>query len=143
MICTFRMERLNLKQRSIQEKIWPLICSALRNIEMGAGGTHLSVQSDWILGGFHLATDRFCLLVLVIVQVNKPFWIYIVLACSLKTSKIALCQGLYCSTTRLFIICYYLLMNFKVSFVALLDSSLFTQENWCTMVTFSFMALFL
>lgn len=50
----------------------PLISGALRNIQMGASGSnHLSVQSDWIIGGFLLAIGSLCLSVLFIVQVIK------------------------------------------------------------------------
>ncbi|RDX57687.1 WAT1-related protein, partial [Mucuna pruriens] len=81
-----RMENLNLKLHSSQAKIigtvisiggaliitlykgMPLTSGSLRNIVLGGSGTYLSVQSDWILGGFLLATGSLCLSLLFIVQ---------------------------------------------------------------------------
>lgn len=88
-MCTFRMENLNLKQHSCQAKVigtvvsiagafivtlykgTPLNFSSLRNVIFGENGTYLSMQSDWIIGGFLLATASLCISVLLIVQVIK------------------------------------------------------------------------
>ncbi|XP_057448444.1 WAT1-related protein At5g40240-like isoform X2 [Lotus japonicus] len=82
----FRMENLNLKLHSSQAKIvgtvvsiagaliltlyqgMPLIRGSMQNLVLGGSGTYLSVQSNWILGGFLLATAGFCVSVLFIVQ---------------------------------------------------------------------------
>ena len=84
------MENLNLKLHSSQAKFigalvsiagalivtlykgMPLTSGSLLNEALGESGTYLSGPSDWILGGFLLASASFCLSVLFIVQVNKP-----------------------------------------------------------------------
>lgn len=54
----------------------PIISGGLQNIEMEAGGTYLSMQSEWIVGGFLLAIGSFCLSVLFIVQVNNSLYLH-------------------------------------------------------------------
>ncbi|KAG5062039.1 hypothetical protein JHK85_003222 [Glycine max] len=81
-----RMENLNLKLRSSHAKIigtvisiagaliitlykgMPLTGSSMRNLVLGGSEAYLSVQLDWIIGGFLLATSSLCLSVLFIVQ---------------------------------------------------------------------------
>ncbi|BAT99558.1 hypothetical protein LR48_Vigan06g096800 [Vigna angularis] len=81
-----RMENLNLKQHSCQAKVigtvvsiagafivtlykgTPLNFNSLRNL--GENGTYLSMQSDWIVGGFLLAIASLCISVLLIVQTS-------------------------------------------------------------------------
>ncbi|XP_057448445.1 WAT1-related protein At5g40240-like [Lotus japonicus] len=81
-----RMENLNLKLHSSQAKIvgtlvsiagaliltlyqgMPIIRGSMQNLVLGGSGTYLSVQSNWILGGFLLATACFIVSVLYIVQ---------------------------------------------------------------------------
>ncbi|WVZ09819.1 hypothetical protein V8G54_014349 [Vigna mungo] len=83
-----RMENLNLKQHSCQAKVigtvvsiagafivtlykgTPLNFSTLKNVIFGENGTYLSMQSDWIIGGFLLATASLCISVLLIVQTS-------------------------------------------------------------------------
>ena len=87
-MCSFRMENLNLKLRSSHAKIigtvisiagaliitlykgMPLTGSSMRNLVLGGSEAYLSVQLDWIFGGFLLATSSLCLSVLFIVQVK-------------------------------------------------------------------------
>jgi len=84
-LCTFRMENLNLKQQSCQAKVIGTVVSIAGafivtlykgtplnfslNVAFGGNGTYLSVQSDWIIGAFLLATASLCISVLLIVQV--------------------------------------------------------------------------
>ncbi|KAL3031453.1 hypothetical protein AAZX31_02G030600 [Glycine max] len=46
----------------------PLTGSSMRNLVLGGSEAYLSVQLDWIIGGFLLATSSLCLSVLFIVQ---------------------------------------------------------------------------
>jgi len=79
------MENLNLKQQSCQAKVIGTVISIAgafivtlykgtplnfsSNVVFGGKETYLSVQSNWIIGGFLLATASLCISVLLIVQV--------------------------------------------------------------------------
>ncbi|XP_057448437.1 WAT1-related protein At5g40210-like [Lotus japonicus] len=78
-----RMENLNLKLHRSQAKIVGTVVSIAgalimtlykgvplirQNLALGGRGAYLSVQSDWILGGFILATASFCASVMFIVM---------------------------------------------------------------------------
>jgi len=81
------MENLNLKQQSCLAKVIGTVVSIAGafiitlykgtplnfslNVAFGGNGTYLSVQSDWIIGAFLLATASLCISVLLIVQVIK------------------------------------------------------------------------
>ena len=99
LVCTFRMEKLDLKLGSCQAKSigtvvsiagaltvtlykgLPLTSHMLPNNFLGA--TFLSsTQSEWLLGGFLLAAGNLCVSILLVIQVSKSYtniMIYLVL----------------------------------------------------------------